>query len=201
MEGSLLGTALAVFNSHLVEEGTLAKGREPTGNRVQTSAPSDVIATQDGHVLVHVVGGGLFRRLAGLIGADDWIDDENLQTDQQRGDHRDQLCERVADWAAERSTEAVLEALADAGVPCGPVLSLADALSHPQVQALGALKAVDYPGHPSASPVADLPIKLSRTPGGIEKRPPTTSEHTAEILAEIGYSDEEIQALSADGTT
>ncbi|MEM7432202.1 MAG: CoA transferase [Pseudomonadota bacterium] len=201
VEGSLLGTALAVFNSHLVEEGTLGRGREPSGNRVQTSAPSDVIATQDGHVLVHVVGGGLFRRLAQLIGADDWLDDESLKTDQQRGDRRDDLCEQVASWAADQSTDAVLEALANAGVPCGPVLSLADALSHPQVQALGSLKDVDYPGHSAPSPVADLPIRLSRTPGGIERRPPRTSEHSAEILSEIGYSEQEIQRLSDEGTT
>ena len=71
---SLLGTALAVFGSHLVEQGALTKNRTPSGNRVQTSAPSDVFATRDGHVLTHCVGDGLFRRWARLMGdADRWL--------------------------------------------------------------------------------------------------------------------------------
>jgi crotonobetainyl-CoA:carnitine CoA-transferase CaiB-like acyl-CoA transferase len=68
VQSALLGTALAVFNSHLVEQGVTRIDRVGTGNRVQTSAPSDVIPTRDGHVLMHVVGNGLFRRWARLVG-------------------------------------------------------------------------------------------------------------------------------------
>jgi crotonobetainyl-CoA:carnitine CoA-transferase CaiB-like acyl-CoA transferase len=60
VKASLLGTALSVFGSHLVEQSATGIDRVPSGNRVQTSAPSDVIATHDGHILVHVVGNGLF---------------------------------------------------------------------------------------------------------------------------------------------
>ena len=201
VEGSLLGTALAVFNSHLVEEGGTGLGRTPSGNRVQTSGPSDVFRTKDGHVLTHVVGGGLFKRIATLIGADDWIDNPDLRTDQQRGDHRDEICTRVADWCARRTTDDALAALADAGVPAGPVLSIADALEHPATQALGLLNAVSYPGRERPVPVAGLPVRLSRTPGGIERPPPETSEHTADILAEIGYSQAEIDEFQASGLT
>ena len=76
---SLLGTALAVFGSHLIEQGVLQKNRVPSGNRVQTSAPSDVFQTRDGHVLTHVVGDGLFRRWARLVGnAEAWLGDPQL---------------------------------------------------------------------------------------------------------------------------
>ena len=195
VEGSLLGTALAVFNSHLIEEGGLGIGRTPSGNRVQTSAPSDIFKTADGHVLLHVVGRGLFKKLAQVIGAQEWLADERFTTDQQRGKHRDALCERLAKWSAARRTDEVLETMAEAGVPCGPVLSLGEALAHPQTQALGALNPVEYPGRDGDVPVADLPVRLSRTPGGIRKRPPQTGEHTDEVLAEIGYTDAEIQEL------
>ena len=199
VEGSLLGTALAVFNSHLIEEGGLAIGRQPTGNRVQTSGPSDVFETSDGHVLMHVVGNGLFRRMAKLIGADDWLDDEGLGSDQERGDRRDELCGRVADWCRTRSSEEVLDAMADAGVPAGPVLSLADALAHPQTQALGLLQSVDYPGREGSVPVADLPLRLSRSRAGIRARPPRVSEHSDEILAELGFSPSEINDFRSGG--
>ena len=75
VKGTLLGTALAVFNSHLIEQGVAAPDRVGTGNRVQTSAPSDVFATKDGHILTHVVGNGLFRRWARLMGDEEQLDE------------------------------------------------------------------------------------------------------------------------------
>ena len=66
--------------------------------------------TTAGHVLTHVVGGGLFKRCARLLGRDDWIDDPDLVTDQQRGDARDRLCEAMRSWCETRTTE---EALAE----------------------------------------------------------------------------------------
>lgn len=195
VEASLLGTALAVFNSHLIEEGGLALGREPTANRVQTSGPSDVFRTTDGHVLLHVVGNGLFRRIAETIGAEDWLDNPDLDADSKRGDRRDELCARVQAWCSDKTSERVLDTMAAAGVPAGPVLSLADALRHPQVGALGLLKPVGFPGRDTEVPVADLPVSLSGMPGGIRNRPPDVSEHTDEILVELGYSASEIKTL------
>lgn len=199
VQGSLLGTALAVFNSHLVEEGALGLGRAPSGNRVQTSGPSDVFATRDGHVLLHVVGNGLFGRIAAVLDADDWLDDAELASDSQRGDARDRLCERVADWCRERTTGEILEAMAEAGVPAGPVLDLAGAIRHPQVEALGALVDVTVPGTDLAAPVADLPIRFSRSSAGIESPPPAAGEHSAAVLESLGYSPDDIEAFRESG--
>ena len=83
---SLLGTALSVFASHLIEQGVTHRDRIGTGNRVQTSAPSDVFPTRDGHVLIHVVGNPLFRRWARLVGEERrWIDDPAYANDALRG--------------------------------------------------------------------------------------------------------------------
>jgi crotonobetainyl-CoA:carnitine CoA-transferase CaiB-like acyl-CoA transferase len=196
---SLLGTALAVFGSHLVEQSALGINREPTGNRVQTSAPSDVFATRDGHVLTHTVGNGLFRRWAKLMGdAPRWLEDPRLQSDQSRGDHSADILACMRQWCAARTTDEALRDLQAAGLPCGPVHNLQQALDHPQVAALQILRQVaDFPGLPRPAAVPNLPVELSVSGGGITRRPPLLGEHTEQLLAELGYPAGEIAALRA----
>jgi len=197
VQTNLLGTAMAVFGSHLTEQSALGLNRVPTGNRVQTSAPSDVFATRDGHILTHTVGNGLFRRWARLMGdADRWSNDPRFQSDQSRGDHSGDILVRMRQWCSERTTEEALRELQAAGLPAGPVQTLQQALDHPQVAAMQALHAItDFPGLQRPARVADLPVKLSVSGGGITHRPPLLGEHTDEVLRGLGYSSEEITAL------
>jgi crotonobetainyl-CoA:carnitine CoA-transferase CaiB-like acyl-CoA transferase len=198
---TLLGTALAVFNSHLIEQSVTHIDRQGTGNRVQTSAPSDVFVTRDGHLLTHVVGGRLFKRWAQLMGDEArWLNDPRYATDQSRADHSGPILECMRAWCSARTTAEAVQALEGAGIPAGPVLSPQQALDDPQVAAMGFLRSVaDYPGLKCAAQVADLPVRLSRSAGGISRRPPATGEHSAQILAELGYSAAEIAALKAAG--
>jgi len=197
VQTSLLGTAMAVFGSHLIEQSALAINRVPTGNRVQTSAPSDVFATRDGHILTHTVGNGLFRRWARLMGdADRWINDPRFKSDQSRGDHSEDILTRMRQWCSERTTDEALREMQAVGLPAGPVQTLQQALDHPQVAAMQVLHAItDFPGLQRPAQVPDLPVRLSVSGGGITDRPPLLGEHTDEVLRGLGYSSEEITAL------
>lgn len=196
VETSLLGTALSVFNSHLIEQGALALDRKPTGNRVQTSGPSDVFACKDGHVLIHVVGPGLFKRVAHLINKPEWLEDDRFQSDQDRGDRRDELCSAFATWSENLTVQEALTALEQMGVPAGPVNTVQQALDNPQVAAMAFLKDIKIGPMQQAAPVADLPIRFSASSVGIKTPPHSLGADNDEILRALGYGDKEIFDLS-----
>jgi crotonobetainyl-CoA:carnitine CoA-transferase CaiB-like acyl-CoA transferase len=199
VETSLLGTALSFNNATMIEQAVAKLDRVATRNRGQTSAPTDAFQTADGWILTQVVGDPLFRRWASLMGEDHWLDDPRFDGDAARGDNRDIVCERMAQWTGERSSEECLAALQAANIPGAPVLSPQDALDHPHINALKLMIPLAYPGVGEPAPVAPVPMKLSETPGGIRHRAPTLGEHTDEILGELGYDGAAIGALRQAG--
>lgn len=195
IEGSLLGTALSLNNSSLIEQAIAAPNRVPTGNRGQTAAPVDIYRTKDGWVLCQVVGQPLYKRWVELMGEPEWLTDPRFKDDESRGLHVVLISERMSRWCAERSNDEAIRALGEAKIPCGPVLSPQQALDHPQTAALGFYQPVDYPGLPKPAPISAVPLRMTVTQGGIRHRAPTLGEHTDEILAELGYDAAAIAAL------
>jgi crotonobetainyl-CoA:carnitine CoA-transferase CaiB-like acyl-CoA transferase len=199
VEGALLRTALTFFSTMLIEEAALAPGREPSLNRSQTAAPSDIYRTSDGWITVAVNGDPLFRRVARLIGAPEWLEDARFMSDKARGDHGAIISARLQEWCAGRSSEKAILAFEKARVPAGPVYTMRQALADPHVQAGGFFTPVSFPGLPPAS-VAATPIKLHATPGEASVRAPQLGEHTDDVLGELGYSAAEIAALKESKT-
>ena len=195
IEGSLLGTALSLTNSMLIEQAVAAPNRVPTGNRGQTAAPVDIYRTTDGWLLCQVVGRPLFERWAKLMGESHWLEDPRFKDDESRGLHGEVISERMSRWCATRSNAEAITALGEAKIPCGPVLSPQQALDHPQTAALGFYQPLDYPGLPKPAPVSAVPLRMSVTAGGIRHRAPTVGEHTEEILGELGYDAAQIARL------
>ena len=199
VRGALLATAVSATNAMLIEQAVAQPNRVPSGNLGQTSAPQDIYNTRDGAVLVAVVGQPLFVRWADLMGEPHWLTDPRFADDEARGRHGPEISARMAAWCAERSSDEVLAALGQAMIPSAPVLSPQQTLDHPQVQALGLLQPVDYPGLPRPAPIANLPLWLSDTAPVDRQRPPLLGEHTDQVLASLGYDDAAINRLREAG--
>ena len=196
VQASLLGSAMAVFSTAIIEQEALQPNRIPTGNRGQTGAPTDVFKATNGSVITQVVGNGLFRRVTKVIGKPEWNDDPRFSTDELRGNNRDIVCDAVGKWVAERTAEEAVETFAREGVPCGPVLNLIDAAAHPQVSAMGFLEEVSFPNVDNKTKTPRVPLDFSGYKP-ISVGPPQVGEHSADILLEIGFSQEEVSELIA----
>ena len=91
------------------------------------------------------------------------------------------------------------EVLTRAGVPCGAVRDVPDALSDPQLMARQMIEAVEHAAAGTIS-VLGVPIKLSETPGSVRTAPPTLGQHTAEVLSEwLGWTVDQINRSAASG--
>ena len=198
VESCLLASALTVANGTLIEQAMLNNNRVGTGNRGQTSAPSDAFQTKDGWLLVQVVGNPLFERWAKLMGEPHWLTDERYATDETRGDNARDISERMAAWTAERTTAAATAELEAARIPCGEVLAPAQTLANEQVVDREFFVDTDYPGLPRPAPVARMPVDFSNAATPIRRRAPTLGEHTDEILLELGFDQPTIDELHAN---
>ncbi len=198
VDASLLGSGLAFSSTFLIEQALVQPNRTAIGNRSFLNGPTDTFRTRDGWVVTQVVGDPIFRRWSRLMGEEHWLADPRFASDELRGENGAVLSERMAKWCAERTSDEALEQLSAGGIPAGPVLSPQEAVDHPQVKAMEFMVPTTVPGLDQPAPLMRVPLDMSETPPTIRTAPPRVGEHNHEILAELGYSAEDISALEAD---
>ena len=195
VQGALLASAMTVMGGSLIEQAALQINRTATGNRGQTSAPTDVFKTRDGWILVQVVGNPLYKRWATLMGEEKWLEDPKFATDKLRGDNSEPISERMSEWASSRTTREAIVELEAARIPCGEVLTPQQALENEQVKAMEYCVDLHYPDLEQSVPIPRMPMNFSTIENHIRRRAPTLGEHTQEILQDLGYTIEQISTF------
>jgi formyl-CoA transferase len=168
------------------------------GNDHPTGIPTGVFKTADGHMNIAASGQHMYRRLCEALDVKPLIDDPRFKTPQDRSKNRVACNEELEKATATKTSAEWVEILNKAGVPCGPILNVKEVFEDEQVRALGLSVKIRHP-RLGEQEVQNLPVTLSRTPGAVRTASPDLGEHTDQVLAELGYSREEIAALHRDG--
>jgi CoA:oxalate CoA-transferase len=166
----------------------------PMGNDNFTAAPSGVFRTGDGFINIAANKQEQWESVCDVLGLGELKADERFQKRDIRKQNRKQLTPLLEAELAERGTMEWVELLNKNGVPSGAILSLEDALNQPQVKHRETLKDVEVEGI-GTIPLFNLTAKFDKTPGDITSPPPRLSEHTAEVLAGIGVTEQELANL------
>jgi formyl-CoA transferase len=137
VETSLLEAALFWRDGAFAQY--VASGRSPSrpGNGSANVVPYGVFATADRPMMLGLAGDGLFESFARLVGREEWLTDERFAKNTARVANRDVLEPLIEQALASRSRDDWVELLGSNGIPCAPILDPAEAIHHPQVQALG----------------------------------------------------------------
>jgi crotonobetainyl-CoA:carnitine CoA-transferase CaiB-like acyl-CoA transferase len=198
VDTSLYETALAYIGYHLV--GYLAEGAVPSGEGTvfPMVAPYQVFPTRDGELMIAGGNDRLFAALCGVLGLSELVSDSRFRTNPDRVRNRDELVALLSERLRERDSSDWHRALTEAGVPAAPVADVHDVVSAEQTTALGMLEAVPHPRIPNLL-LAAIPLSFDGGRAVHRRSPPLVGEHTGEVLREVGYADEEIAELAADG--
>jgi crotonobetainyl-CoA:carnitine CoA-transferase CaiB-like acyl-CoA transferase len=179
----------------------LSTGKAPVrmGNAHPNIVPYQDFPTADGAMILAVGNDGQFAKLALAAGQPGWAVSPLFATNKVRVENRDAFVAAFSAVSVTRTTRDWIAALEAAGVPCGPINTLADVFADPQVAARGMEIRMEHAAG-VAVPLVANPIRMSETPPSYRTAPPVLGQHTRAVLAErLGLDEAAIAALAEPG--
>jgi crotonobetainyl-CoA:carnitine CoA-transferase CaiB-like acyl-CoA transferase len=199
VEASLMESMLTLMSYQAQKFLSLGEVPGQDGNDHPIMFPQGTFPTGAGAITLACGDERMWRRLCAALDLDGLVDDPRFRDNAQRMVHRGELRTLLEKRLAERSAEQWIESIGAAGVPCGPVLDLGQALTHPVTAGLGMVEEVT---HASLGPMKVLgqAVRVNDSEDGwLKAPPPLLGQQTREVLTELGYPSPEIDALLANG--
>ncbi len=169
------------------------------GSAHPSLVPYQAFKAKDDYLMVGAGNERLWKKFCEVIGAHEWAGDPSFDSNAKRVARREELVKMIEERLQAKTRDEWVEAFGAAGLPTGPINSVAAVFGDPQVLHRGMLHEVE---HPTAGKVKmpGIPVKFSLTPGAITAPPPLLGQHTAEVLSRVlGLSAAEIAQLGQDG--
>ncbi|HIF17366.1 MAG TPA: CoA transferase [Cycloclasticus sp.] len=187
IEVSLYDTAVSLIHPHAANWFLDGKPQNRTGSAHPNITPYDLLPTANGYLFLAIGNDRQFAGLCKALGNEKMAADPRFAINADRARNRAALRKILEDLLVDMDGKALTQELLEKGIPAGSVQTVQDALQHPQTIAREmVVQDGEYRG-------TGIPIKLSRTPGKIQFKPPQYGENNAEILSAAGYSEEEIE--------
>ena len=201
-KGQLVDTSLfeaGIVQSYFHSAIYLATGQPPvpTGSAHIMSAPYQAFPTADGWITVGAANQANWLRLIEVIEAPELTGDPRFKENADRMDHLDELTEVLQPYFRRRTSADWLSQFEKVGLPAGPIYNMKEVLENEQTRARNMLTEVPHQTLGNTKTLG-APVKFSHTPAEVRRGAPVLGQHSREILAEIGFSAEEIANMERD---
>ena len=198
VETSLYETAIAWIPYQIMSY--LGTGEVPGrhGSGTAMLAPYEAYPTRDGRILVAAGNNSIWGKLCCALDSEELLDDPRFKDNPSRVENREALYENLAARFGAGTTEAWVEKLREAGVPCSPIRAVDQVVTDSQTEAVGILRPVAHPTIPDYTDVG-IPVTWNGARPDTHRVPPRLGSDTREILREIGRSEEDVDRLVTEG--
>jgi CoA:oxalate CoA-transferase len=160
---------------------------------------TNCLKAKDGWVMLGTSGTPIWRRFLRAIGREDLKEDPRFKDDRLRYESRQAIQTVVEEWLKDKTVDEAIKILEQARVPCSRVNNIAEMVNDPQVAARDMLIDMEYPDIGKV-PLPGVVIKMSGTPGAIERPAPVAGEHNDEVYSSLlGFTPDQLQQLKAEG--
>ncbi len=184
----------AIASNHLISGEPAVR----YGNGHPNLVPYRTFNAADGSFALAIGNDAQFRAMCAIVGRPDWADDPRFARNQDRVVNRETIEGLISEVLISGRKAEWISAFRAAGIPCGPVRSVVEALSDPLAAAREVVTEIDHPTIGKMS-MLGLSLRLNDTPAEIRRHPPLLGEHTEEILVGLGYDHSDLKTMRESG--